>query len=92
MFDEAIEARIREIEGEPKPAADGLPAPAERAQIRKAAKWKQTDVAELIGVHRLTVSAWERGESEPTGEARSKYVRLLDKLQKHVEAKSEAKG
>ncbi|MFD9684090.1 helix-turn-helix transcriptional regulator, partial [Rhodococcus sp. NPDC059969] len=74
MFHEAIVAKIREIEGEPKPAADGLPVPAERAQIRKAAKWKQTDVAELIGVHRLTVSAWERGESEPTGEARSKYV------------------
>ncbi|MFD0353638.1 helix-turn-helix domain-containing protein [Streptomyces sp. NPDC127110] len=75
-FDRRVEAKLRG----PEPVVDGLPGPAERAAIRQAARWKQSDVAELLQVHRLTVSAWEQGKSEPRGESRKRYIYLLDKL------------
>ncbi|MFI5867676.1 GIY-YIG nuclease family protein [Streptomyces sp. NPDC051546] len=81
-FDRQVEAKLRG----PEPVVDGLPGPAERAAIRKAARWRQSDVAELLAVHRLTVGAWERGTAEPRGESRRKYISLLDKLKARVDS------
>ncbi|WP_308405161.1 helix-turn-helix transcriptional regulator, partial [Streptomyces sp. B93] len=59
---------------------DGLPPPPERKQLRRKARLNQTQVAQAVGVSRETVSAWEAGRWEPTGDARTKYRRLLDGL------------
>ncbi|MEW2635402.1 helix-turn-helix domain-containing protein [Streptomyces sp. NPDC048389] len=87
MLNEAIEAKFREMQQAVKAPADNLPAPAERGRIRKSVGWKQSDVAELLGVHRLTVSAWERGEYDPKAETRRKYIQLLENLKERAEAK-----
>jgi hypothetical protein len=62
-------------------AADDLPEPAERRELRRAARLSQVQVAEAVGVSRETVSAWETGRWEPTGEGRARYRRLLTGLQ-----------
>ncbi|MFK0238231.1 GIY-YIG nuclease family protein [Streptomyces vinaceus] len=81
-FDRLVEAKLRG----PEPVLDGLPGTAERVAIRKAVRWKQSDVAELLEVHRLTVSAWERGNAEPRGELRRRYIYLLDKLKARADS------
>ncbi|MDN0197977.1 helix-turn-helix domain-containing protein [Streptomyces sp. S.PNR 29] len=59
---------------------DGLPTPAERKELRRTARLSQAQVAQAVGVSRETVSAWETGRWEPTGDARTKYRRLLHGL------------
>ncbi|MFF9899319.1 helix-turn-helix transcriptional regulator [Streptomyces longispororuber] len=59
---------------------DELPAPAERRELRRTARLSQAQVAQAVGVSRETVSAWEAGRWDPTGEARAKYRRLLHGL------------
>ncbi|MGN5376941.1 helix-turn-helix transcriptional regulator [Streptomyces lasalocidi] len=59
---------------------DGLPPPAERRELRRKARLSQAQVAQAVGVTRETVSAWEAGRWEPTGDARIKYRRLMDGL------------
>lgn len=59
---------------------DGLPEPEERRRLRRAARLNQQQVATAVGVSRETVSAWETGRWEPTGQARAKYLRLLEGL------------
>ena len=45
-----------------------LPPPEERREIRRRLKLRQADIARLVGVAPITVSAWENGRSEPRGE------------------------
>jgi transcriptional regulator with XRE-family HTH domain len=37
-------------------------------------------IAERTGVHRATVSRWERGERLPTGDRLEAYAKVLDEL------------
>lgn len=57
-----------------------LPPPVVARAIRVAAGVSQTRLAAELGVHRITVVRWEKNKSEPTGELRLRYARLLDEL------------
>lgn len=54
-----------------------LPSPAVRARLRQAAGLTQSDVAEVLGVHRIQVLRWEAGMAEPRRPNRLAYARLL---------------
>ncbi|MFI9311116.1 telomere-associated protein Tap [Streptomyces triculaminicus] len=57
-----------------------LPPPSERERLRKAHGLTQDQVAGALKVRRPTVVSWEAGKTEPKGEQREAYARLLDKL------------
>lgn len=61
-------------------AQRSLPPPAVRRALREANGVSQGDVGGVLGVHRETVSRWERGERTPRGELLVAYVDLLDEL------------
>ena len=65
---EALAGRVR---------AGQLPSPAERARIRTAAHVTLEHFAEVLRVSQMTVSRWERGETEPSLDQRVAYARLL---------------
>ncbi|MDT0347737.1 telomere-associated protein Tap [Streptomyces litchfieldiae] len=54
-----------------------LPAPGERERLRTAAHLSRPEVARTLGVTPDTVTGWEKGRSEPQGELRAAYARLL---------------
>lgn len=60
--------------------ASRLPEPAERRRIRRTAGVSLRRVADEIGVSEMAVSAWERGEWNPSLENAAKYRTLLDEL------------
>lgn len=57
-----------------------LPPPAKRRAIRKAAGASQADIAAAVGVHRESVSRWERGERIPRGPHADAYLAVLARL------------
>lgn len=57
-----------------------LPPPSERERLRKAHGLTQDQVAKALTARRATVVSWESGKTEPKGEQREAYARLLDKL------------
>lgn len=61
-----------------------LPPPAERQRLRRDAKWSQADMADVLQVNRVTVSAWERGQYDPTGDTRRQYIQVLKGLQERL--------
>ncbi|WP_329468066.1 telomere-associated protein Tap [Streptomyces sp. NBC_01431] len=61
-------------------AQDGLPEPAERKRLRKAAGLSQEQVARALDVRRESVTSWEAGRTEPRPPKRAAYLRLLDGL------------
>ncbi|MFD7167313.1 helix-turn-helix transcriptional regulator, partial [Streptomyces violascens] len=61
-------------------ADDGLPQPAERRRLRKAAGLSQEQVARALDVRRESVTSWEAGRSEPRPPKRAAYLRLLEGL------------
>lgn len=65
---EELAARVR---------AAQLPPPAERARVRQAAGVTLEHFAGALGVSQMTVSRWERGETEPSLDQRVAYARLL---------------
>ena len=76
----AAEARRKN----PKGAATELPTPEERKRVRKAYGLTQDGMAEALGVHRITVSAWERGAYDPTGDTRTQYLQLFAHMKKEI--------
>ncbi|MGW5003131.1 helix-turn-helix transcriptional regulator [Streptomyces hydrogenans] len=69
---------------------DTLPIPRVRRQLRIAAGLTQTEVAEAIGVKRLSVAQWEAGRAQPHRGNRRAYAHLLRKLaEKHPDAVAE---
>src|SRR4051794_36899454 len=68
-----------------KPGLDtALPTPEERKRVRKAYGLTQEGMAQLLKVHRITVSAWERGAYDPTGKARDDYLALFAHMKKEI--------
>jgi DNA-binding transcriptional regulator YiaG len=61
-----------------------LPPPATRALLRRQAGLTQRQVADVLGVHRITVTRWEQGWRSPRGRLRREYRRLLDRLMQEV--------
>lgn len=68
-------ARAEELAGRVRAAQ--LPPPAERARIRQSAGVTLEDFARVLGVSQMTVSRWERAETEPRLGQRVAYARLL---------------
>ena len=68
-------ARAEELAGRVRAAQ--LPPPAERARIRAAAHVTLEHFARVLRVSQMTVSRWERGETEPSLDQRVAYARLL---------------
>ena len=54
-----------------------LPEPAERMRLRTLFGVTQHELAAEMGVTRKSIYAWENGISDPTGDRRAKYARLL---------------
>jgi DNA-binding transcriptional regulator YiaG len=74
---------VRRLISEKADAAQGrLPDPQEQLRLRNGAGLSQRDLASLMGVTRVSVSYWERGRNEPSGENRTRYVAVMDELQK----------
>jgi DNA-binding transcriptional regulator YiaG len=71
-----------------RPLAAPLPAPAERKQIRTSYGVTIQAVANVLGVSRMSVTAWERGTSEPTGANATKYAQLLREMKEAIESES----
>lgn len=65
-----------------------LPEPSERARLREALGIRQADVAAELGVSVQTVYAWEHGKSDPRGQRRDGYARLLDAMRQRIEGAS----
>jgi DNA-binding transcriptional regulator YiaG len=61
-------------------ARQALPSPSVCRALREGAGLSQEDVATAVGVHRETVSRWERGERAPRGTHLVGYVSLLTEL------------
>ena len=57
-----------------------LPRPATARAVRLAAGLTVEQVAAELGVHRVTVERWERGERRPRRAVALRYVELLDQL------------
>lgn len=57
-----------------------LPDPSMRQQIREGAGLTQREVAEVLGVTRVTVARWEGGVRMPRGRHLDDYVDLLERL------------
>ncbi len=57
-----------------------LPDPARRRAIRRSAGLSQQQVADAVGVSRVTVTLWESGSKTPSGAHLRRYVELLELL------------
>jgi len=64
--------------------AKRLPPPAVARAILAAAEVSQGNVADELGVHRVTVARWLAGTRTPRGEVRERYARLLRELEGEV--------
>jgi transcriptional regulator with XRE-family HTH domain len=69
---DALEAKIT--------ARRDLPPPQLRRLLREDLGLSQEDVAQAVGVHRETVSRWERGLCYPRGRHLVDYATLLARL------------
>ena len=61
-------------------AGQVLPAPAERVRLREAAGLTAAAVAQVLKTRPASVESWEAGRSEPSGDKREAYRRLLEGL------------
>jgi DNA-binding transcriptional regulator YiaG len=68
-------ARVDELAARVR--AGQLPPPEERARIRQSAHVTLEHFARVLRVSVMTVSRWERGETEPGLDQRAAYARLL---------------
>ncbi|WP_438297381.1 telomere-associated protein Tap [Streptomyces sp. HUAS TT7] len=71
----SVDALLEQVNAE-----DGLPEPAERKRLRKAAGLSQEQVARALDVRRESVTSWEAGRTEPRQPQRAAYLRLLEGL------------
>lgn len=67
-------------------AARRLPPPSIARAIRDEADVSQQQLADELGVNRVTIARWELGERVPRGELRLRYIDLLDELSSAVAA------
>ncbi|WP_042440031.1 helix-turn-helix domain-containing protein, partial [Streptacidiphilus albus] len=57
-----------------------LPVPAERVRLREAAGLTVAAVAQALKTRTASLESWEGGRTEPTGDKREAYRRLLEGL------------
>lgn len=66
-----------------------LPEPAERARLRNLFGVTQSELADEIGVVRQMVNRYETGRSEPVGDNRINYARILNawaETERHIKS------
>jgi transcriptional regulator with XRE-family HTH domain len=61
-------------------ARQDLPSPYQRRRLRRKAGLTQRDIAEAIGVRRVTITAYEAGRRTPQGETLAQYLAVLERL------------
>jgi transcriptional regulator with XRE-family HTH domain len=61
-------------------AARRLPSPAGAKAIRLGVGVTQQQLADELGVDRVTVARWESGKRTPRGELRLRYIAVLETL------------
>ncbi len=71
-----------------RPLKSPLPSPAERKRVRIDYGVTIQAVADVLGVSRMSVTAWEKGTSEPTGENATKYAELLREMREALKEES----
>lgn len=49
-------------------------------ELRRSAGLTQADVAQALGVNRVTVTRWETGVQRPHGELRDRWADLLNEI------------
>ncbi|CAN5514747.1 hypothetical protein BH20ACT21_BH20ACT21_25280 [soil metagenome] len=49
-------------------------------EVRQEAGLSLAEMANAVGVHRMTVHKWERGRHRPKGDAALRYAHVLDEL------------
>ncbi|MFI5867675.1 helix-turn-helix transcriptional regulator [Streptomyces sp. NPDC051546] len=81
---EQLIAEAEALRKKPSAPATDLPTPEERKRVRKAYGLTQDGLAKLLKVHRITVSAWERGRYDPTGKSREDYLVLFAYMKKEI--------
>lgn len=86
---EQLIAEAEALRKRPRGQAADLPTPEERKRVRKAYGLTQEGFAQLLKVHRITVSAWERGAYDPTGKTRDDYVALFAHMKKELGEETE---
>lgn len=61
-----------------------LPEPEQRRSIREAAGLTQQDIADVVGVSRQAITAWEAGDRYPRKAQLARYVEALTALKAAV--------
>lgn len=72
------------------PLSEPLPPHAERKSIRQRYGVTQQELAELLGVSRLSLSDWERGKSEPSSAHARRYAQALREMKEALEREEPA--
>jgi len=49
-------------------------------QIRMEAGLSQAEIADAVGIHRVTLFKWENGKQRPKGPRALRYAEVLDEL------------
>ncbi|MGW3910569.1 helix-turn-helix transcriptional regulator [Streptomyces sp. NPDC005070] len=57
-----------------------LPDPEQRRNIRETVGLSQQDIADIVGVSRQAITAWEAGDRYPRKEQLARYVEALTAL------------
>lgn len=65
-------------------AASTAPTPERARLIREAAGVTQTQLAQSLGVHRMTIARWESGEHRPRGLYLAAYSTALRQMHEGI--------
>ena len=71
ILQEAIERAQRQ---------QSLPSPEKRRWLREGAGLSQADIARSLGTSAASVSRYETGDREPSGQIRDKYIEACEEL------------
>ena len=61
-----------------------LPEPPLRRVLRQRAGLSQQEIADSLGVNRVSVTRYENGQRTPRGQLGVDYAQLLDRLAEHA--------
>lgn len=71
-------------------AANRLPAPWRRRQIREDARVSQRELAEALDVSVMALNRWERGLVNPRGASAAAYAAALERLEQATAPRGDA--